>query len=212
LSIFIFSRLFYIISMWKDAKYINSFFDFFLTRDYNFSLFWAIFWFFIIFFIKLRLFKKDIENYIDWVVLSFLFILIFWFIWAFFWWQVYWINTTSWIWINYSAIYWASTVGHLFPLALIYSGIFFIEFIIFYILSLYIKKRWIIGYVWLWIFSSVILWMEFFSWKRDLFKNMYNLNFSQFCAIVFIVFSFYWLFTIILKEKKWNNIILSKQD
>ena len=212
LSVFIFSRLFYIISMWKDTKYIDSIFDFFVTSDYNFSLFWALFWFFVVFFLKLRLFKKNVSNYLDWVVLSFLFILIIWFIGAFFWWQVYGSITTSWIWVYYSATSWSQLSWLLFPLALIYSGIFFIQFIVFYILSLYIKTRWIIWYVWLGVFSSIILGMEFLSWKRDIFKSMYNFNFSQICALVFIVLSFYGLFTVILKEKKWENIILWKQD
>jgi len=36
LSVFIFSRLFYIISMWKDKKYIDSIFEFLITSNYNF--------------------------------------------------------------------------------------------------------------------------------------------------------------------------------
>jgi hypothetical protein len=38
-SIFFFSRLFYVISRFNDLKYIDSFSDFFATIDYNFSLF-----------------------------------------------------------------------------------------------------------------------------------------------------------------------------
>jgi prolipoprotein diacylglyceryltransferase len=39
LSVFFFSRLFYVISKWNDLKYINNPAEFFIMSDYNFSLF-----------------------------------------------------------------------------------------------------------------------------------------------------------------------------
>jgi len=212
LSVFIFSRLFYIISMWKDKKYIDSIFEFLITSNYNFSLFGALFWFFVVFFFKLRLFRKNINNYMDWVVLSFLFISIIGFIWAFFWWQVYGKITTSWLWIYYTVPWSVQITWEIFPLALFYAGIFFILFSVLYIFSLYIKTRGLIWYIWLWIFSSIILWMEFLSWKNDLFKTMYNINFSQICAVLFIILSFYWLFSILLKENSWAKVILGREN
>ena len=38
-SVFFFSRLFYVISKWNDLKYIENASGFFVTTDYNFSLF-----------------------------------------------------------------------------------------------------------------------------------------------------------------------------
>ncbi|USN57922.1 MAG: hypothetical protein H6767_06250 [Candidatus Peribacteria bacterium] len=43
LSVFFFSRLFYVIAKWNDMKYIKDPFQFFIMSDYNFSLFGAIF-------------------------------------------------------------------------------------------------------------------------------------------------------------------------
>jgi hypothetical protein len=39
LSMFFFSRLFYVISKWHDLKFIDSAGQFFIATDYNFSLF-----------------------------------------------------------------------------------------------------------------------------------------------------------------------------
>jgi len=39
ISIFIFSRLFYVISKWSDLKYIEDASEFFIATDYDFSLF-----------------------------------------------------------------------------------------------------------------------------------------------------------------------------
>lgn len=101
LSVFIFSRLFFVISDWNNMKFIKNPFEFFIMSDYNFSLFWAIFWFFITFFITLKLNKVKIIKYIDWVVLSLLFVLFIWYIGAFFGWQVYGDETSFSIWILY---------------------------------------------------------------------------------------------------------------
>jgi len=38
LSVFIFSRLFFVISKWNELKYIKDPFDFFIMNDYHFSL------------------------------------------------------------------------------------------------------------------------------------------------------------------------------
>jgi prolipoprotein diacylglyceryltransferase len=39
ISMFFFSRLFYIISQWNDSKYIDNAAQFFVATDYDFSLF-----------------------------------------------------------------------------------------------------------------------------------------------------------------------------
>jgi len=209
ISVFLFSRLFYVISMWKDMKHIQNPFDFFIMNDYNFSLFGALFGFFIVLFLNVKLLKKSIHKYIDGFVLSFLFVSILWFIWAFFGGQVYGEITSLWIWIAYDN--WLSTIpltGKLFPLPLVYSISCFVLFSTLYILSMYVKTRGIIGYVWLWIFSAMVLALEFFSWKPDIFSLAYWINLSQIWAIIFIAVSFYGIFRVMNISSKSQKTIL----
>lgn len=209
LSVFLFSRLFYIASMWNGRGNIENFYNFFITSDYNFSLFGALFGFMLVFIFNIKLFRHKISKYLDWIVLSFLFIAIPWFIGAFFGWQVYWDITNFGFEISYAhsnsfvPLHWS-----LFPLPLIYSLLSFILFSVLYILSMYLKTRWVIWYVWMGIFSAMVLWLEFFSWKPDIFKSMFNLNLSQISAIVFIFISFIWLIHISSFWKKQSNLII----
>ena len=196
LSVFIFSRLFFVISSWRDLAHIRDPFQFFITSDYNFSLLWAVFWFFLILVINLKIKKESLLKYIDSVVLSFLFILFIWYMWALLWWQVYGRETSIWIEILYTHPF--TKVPYevaIFPLPIIYSIVFFLEFSVFYILSMYISLKWFIGYLWLIVFSSTLLILEFFSWKYDAFK--YNFNFTQILSIIIIVISSYFLYKII---------------
>ncbi len=202
LSIFLFSRLFYVIWKWNDLKYIQNSLEFFIMNDYNFSLFWAFFWFFIILILNLKLRNKHIKDYIDWITISFLFILIFWFIWAFLWWQVFWRETTFWIEVLYSSPY--TQVPYqipIFPLAIVYSILFFIEFSILYILSMFVKIKWFLWYIWLIVFSATILIFEYFTWKYDILKDFININFAQAFSIIIIIISTKELYKI-LKEKE----------
>jgi len=209
LSVFIFSRLFYVISMWKDMKYIQDPFDFFIMSDYNFSLFGALFGFFAVLFLNVKLLKKSIHKYIDWFMLSFLFVSILWFIWAFFGGQVYGEITSLSIGVAYdNGLSSVPLTWELFPLALVYSGICCLLFSILYILSMYVKTRGIIGYVWLGIFSAIVLALEFFSWKPDIFSVAYSVNLSQIWAIIFIVISFYWIFRVMNIYSKSQKTIL----
>ncbi len=208
LSVFFFSRMFYIISLWKDTGNINNFFHFFVTSDYSFSLFWAIFGFFLVFFFNIRLFRQKASKYIDGIVISFLFIAILWFIGSFFWWQVYGSITNYGIEIPYSQDTLVPLHGELFPLALIYSFGSFVLFSVLYILSMYVKVRWILWYIWLGIFACMVLWFDFFSGKPDIFKSMFNINLSQISAIVTVILCFIgWVYTSISEWKKPSPII-----
>ena len=189
LSIFIFSRLFYVIWRWNDMKYITNPFEFFIMSDYNFSLVWTIVWFFLVFLINLRIEKKKIKKFIDPLALSFLFILFIWYIGAHLWWQVYWRETTIWIEILYSNAF--SPVPFqvpIFPLSIVYSIIFFILFSSLYILSMFVKVKWLIWYLGLIIFWCIILIFEFFSGKYDLFKDVLWINLVQLFMFIFIPF------------------------
>lgn len=192
LSVFFFSRLFYVISRWNDLRHIKNPVEFFIMSDYNFSLMWAIFWFFLVFFILLRIRKEKLNNFISWLVLSFLFVLPFWYIWALLWWQVYWLPTDLWIEITYSN---PNTLVPfqvpVFPLPIIYSIAFFILFSASYILSMNENNRKIIAYISLIAFSCIVFFLEFFSWKYWIFKDSLWVNMSQICSIWILLFSIY---------------------
>jgi len=207
-SIFIFSRLFYVIANWNDLKYMSSFSDFFATVDYNFSLFWAIFGFVLVFLINLRLRWEKAIKYIDSLVLAFLLSLSIWYIWALLWWQVYWANTNYWIEITYTNSFSPISSTPVFPLPIVYSILFFILFAVLYILRMYIKIKWFIAYIGLILFSLIIIIFENFSGKTDMFKNLIFINFNQILAFILMIFSFYRLYVLSKIWAKDTTIIL----
>lgn len=197
---FFFSRLFYVISKWNDLKFIKNPFQFFIMDDYNFSLAWAIIWFSLIFWALLKIRKEKLNNFIDGIVLSFLLILVIWFIWTLFWWQVYWRETTYWIELLYNSTY--SNIPYLvavFPLPIVYTILFFILFSVSYIWTMYVNTKSVIWYTAMIAFSSIILIFDFFSWKYDIFKDSIGINLMQILSIVIIGFCAYRLSLIIKK-------------
>lgn len=197
LSVFIFSRLFYVVSKWNDMKFIKDPFEFFIMSDYNFSLFWWIVWFMLVFLLNIKLEKSKIIQYIDWVVLSFLFVVFIWYIWAFFWWQVYGKETHFWIELLYTHPF--SNIPYevpIFPLPIVYSVLYFILFSVLYSLSLVVNIKWLIWYTWLILFSLILFIFEFFNWEYDIFKIFMNINLNQIWAIILMLISWYWLYTV----------------
>ncbi len=189
ISIFVFSRLFYVLAQWNDMKFIKNPFEFFIMSDYNFSLFWALFGFLLLLLINLKFRKENITKYLDWVVLSFLFVAFIWYIGALFWWQIYWKPTNLWIEIIYTNSF--SQVPYtvpIFPLPIVYAVLTFLLFSILYILKMYIKTKWLVWYLWLWIFACLNLILEFFSWKDDFFSVNFFINFNQFCSLILLFF------------------------
>jgi len=198
---FFFSRLFYVISKWNDFKYIKNPFEFFIMNDYNFSLAWAIFWFAVVFWILLKLRKEKLNNFVDWLALSFFLVLIIWFVWALLGGQVYWRDTTYWIEIIYNHS--TANIPYLvpvFPLPIIYTILFFILFSTSYIWTMYVNTKALIWYTWMIIFSSLILIFDFFSWKYDIFKESIWINLMQIFSVLIIGFCIYRL-SLIFKEK-----------
>jgi hypothetical protein len=197
LSVFFFSRLFYVIWKWPDLKYINNPFEFFIMSDYNFSLAWALIWFFLVLFLAIKIKKERIINFIDWLTISLFFVLFIGFIWAFFGWQVYGRETLFGIEILYTHPFTPVPFQvPVFPLPIIYSILFFILFCVSYIASMYINIKWIIWYVWLIMLWSLILIFDFFSWKFDIFKDAIWINLSQTFSIFLIIFCAYRLYLI----------------
>jgi|SaaInlStandDraft_3_1057020.scaffolds.fasta_scaffold01484_4 hypothetical protein len=209
LWVFFFSRLFYVIWKWHDLKYIKNPFEFFIMSDYNFSLAWALIWFFTVFAILLNIRKEKLDNFIDWFTISLLFVLSVWFIWAFFWWQVYGRETLIGIEILYTHPFTPVPFQiPIFPLAIIYSIMFFILFSTAYIFSMYVQIKWIIWYVWLIAISSTLLIFEFFSWKYDIFKDSIWINLTQTFSLLFIAFCSYRLYLIFNLNENKNQSIL----
>jgi hypothetical protein len=207
LSVFIFSRLFYVISRWNDFIFIKEPLQFFLMNDYNFSLIWAIFWYFLVLFITTILHSLRAWKYVDASVLSFLFVWVIWYVWAFLWWQVYGKETNFWIEVLYTNSF--SPVPYevpVFPLALVYAFICFILFSGLYMVWMFIKVRWIVWYAWVVLFSCSLLILESFSWKYDFFKTAIWINFTQISAVFLIVLWFVWLYRV-YKTPKTTDII-----
>jgi len=188
LSIFIFSRLFYVISKWNDLKYIKNPYEFFIMSGFNFSLVGAIIWFFAILFLNFKFKKEKITKYIDAICLSFLFILVVWYVWAFLWWQVYGRETYYGIEVVYTHAFTPIPFQvPIFPLPIVYSLAYFLLFSLFYILSLFVTTRWLLGYLGFISFAAIQLILEFFSWKTDIFKNTTGMNINQLFSIIIII-------------------------
>jgi len=168
-------------------KFIKDPFQFFIMSDFNFSLFWAIFWFLLVLTVLVRIEKSSITRYIDGVVLSFLFILVFWYIGAFFGWQVYGRETMMSIDILYSNPY--TPVPYqvpVFPLPIIYT---FLSFIIFF-------------------FAAMIIIFESFSGKQDILSVVSVFNLPQVYACMVIVWAWYNFSQIFIwKDTSWNITI-----
>jgi len=203
LSTLVFSRLFYVIWKWEDFKFIKNWVEFLVMPDYNFSLVWAVFWFLLVLFLSTRSFKIQSGKYIDATVLTFLFVAIFGYIWTFLWWQVYWTETNFWIEVMYNHNFSPVRAGvAVFPLGLVYSWVSFLIFSVLYMLSDFVKIRWLIGYIWIILFFSSTLILENFNGKADSFVQKFDIHFSQIWAIIFILFGFFKLYTIF---KDWNK-------
>jgi len=203
LSTLFFSRLFYVIGKWNDMKFIKDPFQFFIMSDFNFSLFWAIFWFLLVLKILTKIEKSSITRYIDGVSLSFLFILVIWYIGAFFGWQVYGRETMMGIEILYSNAF--TPVPYqvpVFPLPIIYTLGSFIIFCAMYMLSLFIHLRWYIWYIGLMLFGAMIIIFESFSGKQDILSVSSIFNLPQIYATILIIWAWYNFSKIFMK---WDN-------
>lgn len=211
ISIFFFSRLFYVIAQWSDLKYIDSPIQFFIMNEYNFSLVGAIVGFFLVLFLTMKIRKEKLDNFIDGIAISFFFALIVWYIGAFLGWEVYGKETQIGIEILYTHPY--SPVPYqvpVFPLPIIYALLSFILFSSAYILSMYIHIKSLIGYLGFILFSCLLLVFEFFSGKSDIFSNLIGINMVQIFSIVLIISSGYKLYWVYQENGNKKQIIIGK--
>lgn len=206
ISTFIFSRLFYVISKWNELKYIRNPLDFFLMNDYNFSLFWALFGFFLVLYVNIKLRKEKLEEYIDGVSIAFLFILWIWYIGAFLGGQVYGRETSFWIEVMYNHPFTSVPFQiPIFPLAIIYSSLFFIVFSSVYISSLFLRIKWLLWYISIAIFATFIFIFEFFSGKYDILKDHTPMNLPQLFSIILLGFIGFQIYNLYFKNNSSNS-------
>jgi len=187
LSVFFFSRLFYVISNWGSLKFIDNPFAFFLMNDYNFSIFWAIFGFFIILYINVRIHKRKIEEFVDGVFLAFIIAASVGYIWALFGGQVYGLETSFGIELSYTHPF--TPVPYkvpVFPLPIIYSIMSFVIFSIFYTSHMFTEKRGLIGYLGFICFGAIVIIFDTFSGKFDTLQAILWIHFSQLFAFILI--------------------------
>lgn len=197
LSVFFFSRVFYVIWKWNDMKFITEPFQFFVMSEYNFSLFWAIFWFLLVLYILCKIEKTPMKRYIDGVVLAFLATVSIWYIGSLLWGQVYGRETTFWIEILYTNPF--TLVPYqvpVFPLPIVYALLSFIIFSALYMLSLFVHIRWYIWYLGMILFSTMILVFDFFSGKQDILSINTWFTFPQLFALMLIVWSGYMFYKV----------------
>lgn len=207
LSVFFFSRLFYVVSRWSDMKFIKNPFEFFIMNDFNFSLFGAIFGFLLTTYILTRAEKSSMKRYIDGIVLSFLFIITLGYFWALFGGQVYGKETMYGIEISYQ--HHSANVPFqvpIFPLPILYSLLSFLLFSWMYILSLFVHVRGFVGYLGIVIFSALVIILESFSGKQDILSVTSIFNLPQVFALILASWAGYKFYEIFSTESGGNDI------
>jgi len=178
-------------------------------NDYNFSLYGAFFWFFLVLIYSLKANKLKSDKYIDVSVLSFLFVATLWYIGAFFGWEVYGRETTFGIELVYNHPY--SQVPYevaIFPLALVYAVVSFILFSVLYSLFMFVNIRWLVGYIWLIAFNALVIWLDYYSGKYDIIKTQFLfINLNQIIAVLFVLYATVKLIQLIRNQPTKTEVI-----
>ncbi|MDD5197909.1 MAG: prolipoprotein diacylglyceryl transferase [Candidatus Gracilibacteria bacterium] len=190
LSMFVFSRLFYIVAEWRDFQFLWSqgILKFLLMSDYNFSLMGGILGFMVVLLFQLKRFMISSRKYIDAIVLAFLFASIIGFIGAFFGGQIYGRPTDSFMGIAATSD--GSNTPYtspMFPLALLYSFVSFFLFFCLYLIRKFTKIEGLVGYIGILLFSIILFSAEFYSGGTDIFKAYVFFNLNQ-IGSVFLFF------------------------
>ena len=190
LSSFLFSRLFNLLSEWRDFV-SDGFVRFFFTSGYDFSLAGGVFGFFLVLFFRLNRHKLAPGKYLDAVIVAFFFAGVIAYMGAFFGGQIYGKPTYLPFGITYtdpeSVNPYTSPV---IPLALIYALFSFVFFVILYIArETFVKIEGLVAYVGMTAFSSVLLVAEFWNGAEDSVKSVFFLNLTQIMAVILIFYS-----------------------
>lgn len=202
-TIFLSSRIFFIISEWREEKFIfQDLFEgrgllrflhqFFITDNYNLSLAWGILWFFLVFFIKTWGKKKEVH--LDIVVFSFLLAAAIGYTWALLGGQIYGISFNSIFSIVYSDK--NSIVpfqNPLFPLPVFYI---FLSGWLYYFLHKMAEKSLPDGFIWymgVGIYGVILFIFEFLNGSTDMVQSSLFLNMNQLIWVFLIGYSLIWL-------------------
>ncbi|NCP76661.1 hypothetical protein GW819_00985 [Candidatus Gracilibacteria bacterium] len=187
LSMFFFSRFFYIIAEWRDFQFLWSqgILKFLFMSDYNFSLMGGVLGFAVVLVLQLKRFKISTRKYIDAIVLAFFFASIIGFIGAFFGGQIYGRPTDSFMGI--AATNDMSNTPYtspMFPLALLYSFVSFFLFFCLYLVRKFTKIEGLVGYIGILLFSIILFSAEFYSGGTDIFQAYVFFDLNQIGSIV----------------------------
>lgn len=206
-SVFLFARLFYVISNWGSIAFINNPFELFLMSDYNFSLFGAIFGFMLVLYFKLKWQNKKLEEYIDGVFLAFIITASVWYVGALLGGQVYGTDTNLGIEISYNHSF--TPVPYkvpIFPLPIVYALISFVIFSVFYTSHIFTEKKGLIGYLGFIVFACMILIWDTLSGKYDPLHSFIGVHFSQVFALILILICAHRLRLLIRQQSADANI------
>lgn len=213
LSMFFFSRVWYLFAEWRDEQFIlmelgrGNFLTFaklfFVPENYHFSLFWGIFGFFLVFFWKTKDAPRERLRYFDAVTWAFLFSALLGYLAALLGGQIYGIPFDSFFSILYnhkeSIVDLRSPV---FPLPILY--IIFTGGILLTLTKVQKKIHEIpdgfIGFLGLGLFSGMIFLGEFLNGSEDMFESYFFLNLNQIGALIGIFMSLLWIFRNIEKK------------
>ncbi len=210
LSIFFSSRIFYILSEWREEKFIfkdlaegkgfwHFLHQFFITDNYSISLAWGIIGFFIVFFIKTWHRKKDRTGYLDIVVYAFLITAVVWYIGATLGGQIYGIPFNS----PFSILYTEKNSivpfqNPLFPLPIIYAIISGGIYWLLHKLSLkHELPSGFVGYMGMWLYGTLLFLWEFLNGSDDIIRSFIHININQLIALFLIGYAFVWFIKII---------------
>lgn len=210
LSIFLFGRIFYIISDWRTEKFLfidlfetgNIFTflkQFFITDNYSLTFAGGVIGFLIVFFWKTRYIPKDRPKYWDSIIPAFLVAGIVGYIGTLLGWQIYGIVMDTFFSITYTNP--ESIVpfqNPTFPLPILYSLFCVgIVYLLYRIETRIPVPAWFIGYIWMGAFSVLVFLAEFLNWASDLFSSRVYLNMTQLVTLGLISYSLICLLRII---------------
>ena len=212
LSSFFFARIIYILSEWRNEKFIfvnvvewwgflHFLREFFITDTYKLSLAGAIVGFLLVFFILTKRDKNPIEKYMDALVPAFLIMAGIGYFGALLGGQIYGIPFNSVFSIHYTDK--NSIVpfqNELFPLPILYS-------ITCMVIYLYLKRlektqhppHGTIGFLGMGIFGVMLFLWEFLNGSTDMLSSVFFISFNQALGFIFILWAFVWMMKIIRK-------------
>jgi prolipoprotein diacylglyceryltransferase len=208
ISIFIFSRIFYILGNWVNDQFlirdqlltgdiIGFLKQFFIGGNYNLSFAGGVVWFLVVFFWKTWKDSKNARKYWDIIVPSFLIAASIGYLGALLGGQIYGSIAPD---FPLSITYKNKIVplrAPTFPLPVIYMMISLVLWVVTYrTLQKVHLPEWLLWYGSLGIFSLCLLVLEFWNGSIDIFSSKFGLNLVQILSLGLLVYVFVWILKI----------------